>query len=174
VRNRRMWLAVLSVPIVLGMYLEMNAAEKSSKFDSIIEKAIKELHSISKLSIEKTPKSYTATTAKIVDLSPCNASVPEGNVTIEMSTELYASSNASNNVLFIQYLFCVNQSSGQLVLKQADSILLDPGSGVCGLPSAQLNNLPSATYLIVGRITTRNPDGTETIQDEKSCEFRVP
>ena len=172
--TNRILIIALATSAIFGSYLRSNGAEKDDKYASTIEKAIKDLKSAKKLSLKDISKKYTSTTGKILDLSPCNASVPGGNVMIEMTTELYASSSESKSILFIEYLFCVNKSTGQLILKQADSILLAPGTGVCGLPCAELNNLDSGNYLIIGQVNTRNPDDSETVQDRKTCEFSIP
>jgi len=90
-----------------------------------------------------------------------------------MATELGAATSESQSRLFIQYLFCLDRSTGKLILKQAHSMLINPGVAVCGIENALLDDLKRGSYELYGRITIRNPDGSETIKDEKSCVFEV-
>lgn len=153
----------------------IQAAEKDATFNAAIEGAIKELRQGSKLSRKETPKGCTETTGKIISLSPCRVSVTSGNVTIEMATDLCAGSNASHDVLFIQYLMCFDETNGRMISKNANSVLLKPGTAVCGTITAHLSDLHAGPYRLYGRVSTRNDsDDSETIQDQKSCEFRVP
>jgi hypothetical protein len=164
--------------IAATTYCCANADEKQTKSEleeshkSTIDKAVKEMSAGKGLASKKVPHGGANTYGKVLDLRP-SGDVPSGDVTIEMDTELYAGQNSPNSVLFVEYLFVIDLSNNQLILKVADSILLSPGTGICGVPSARLNNLHPGEYRIVGRITTRNSDGSETIRDEKTTKFRV-
>jgi hypothetical protein len=173
------WIVAFAVAIAAVGYCQSKAEENrgrselSDEHKSLIDKVVKEMQAGKKLTDKKVTHGGADTHGKILDLQP-SGDVSSGDVTIEMETDLYAGQNSHRDVLFIQYVFVIDLSNGQLILKGADSILLEPGTGVCGLVQRQLNNLHSGEYRLIGRVSTRNSDGSETIRDEKTTTFRVP
>ena len=159
---------------VLAFTTENAHGQAKQPQKSEVDKAVQQLATKHKFDEECARAPATGVDGRIISLSPCSPPpVAAGSVQVEMVTELAVGSSEPQSRLLVQYLFCTDLANGKLILKQAHSLLLRPGTSVCGVEDAILDDLKPGSYELYGRVTVRNSDGSETIKAEKQCKFDV-
>ncbi|MGD9126911.1 MAG: hypothetical protein PVH19_05980, partial [Planctomycetia bacterium] len=108
---------------------------------------------------------------KISGLQPCRVCTLENPVNIEVIGEAFVSAQEPRPRLFVLYILLRSVKSGEWFLRNADSMLISPGSGVCFIPNEKVYNLPPDDYQLVAQLRSANADGSETIHDTKVCRF---